>query len=81
MSRNIMTITKWVPLQNEENKNLFLECNQLKTSAIELIELLGKFLNEFQLKNGWKSYHAISENELLFEVCFKSIIDFYRSLC
>ncbi|KAK4875057.1 hypothetical protein RN001_011479 [Aquatica leii] len=67
MSRNIITITKWVPLENEENKILFQECNETKMLAINLLNLLGQFFNEFRFRNGWKSYHTTSENELILE--------------
>ncbi|KAF5296665.1 hypothetical protein FQR65_LT10205 [Abscondita terminalis] len=66
MSRNIITITKWVPLQNEENNNIFKKCADTQELAQNLLELLGKFLNEFYLRNGWKFYHTISDNELIF---------------
>ncbi|KAK5644415.1 hypothetical protein RI129_005715 [Pyrocoelia pectoralis] len=67
MSRNIVTITKWVPLQAEENTNVFLKCNHLKSAARDLLKLLGKFLSEFQQNNGWKSYQTLSDNESTIE--------------
>ncbi|XP_018334687.1 uncharacterized protein LOC108743606 isoform X2 [Agrilus planipennis] len=44
MSRNIMTITKWLPLESEEHMNLFSGCRQLEHSAIKLFENIEKFV-------------------------------------
>ncbi|KAF5288634.1 hypothetical protein FQA39_LY15329 [Lamprigera yunnana] len=67
MSRNIITITKWVPLENEENQLVFQECGRLRVLTRNLLELLGKFLKDFQFKNRRKSYHSMSEKESIIE--------------
>ncbi|KAK9744983.1 hypothetical protein QE152_g7278 [Popillia japonica] len=58
MSRNVMTITKWVPLEIEDNKSLYVECKQLKRSTKELNERIAIILYEYKFKNISKLYHT-----------------------
>lgn len=63
-----MTITKWLPLEKDENNTLYLDCKQIKITADSLFEKFGCFLDEFKSKNTTKLHYNISENELLMEV-------------
>lgn len=69
---NIMNITKWLPLEIEESKNLNLEYKQLKITAESLFEKFGCFLDDFKTKNVSKLHYSVSENEFLMEVCYKT---------
>ncbi|KAK9744982.1 hypothetical protein QE152_g7278 [Popillia japonica] len=53
-----MTITKWVPLEIEDNKSLYVECKQLKRSTKELNERIAIILYEYKFKNISKLYHT-----------------------
>lgn len=70
MSRNIMAILQWLPLEKQEDKNLFLECKDIKKSCSDLCVNLSVFLKAFKLVNCSILYYSIntSENKLLFEV-------------
>nr|XP_022918204.1 uncharacterized protein LOC111427337 [Onthophagus taurus] len=51
MSRSVMTITKWVPLELEEHKTIFNECKALRKSSICFDQKICSFLNGFKSRN------------------------------
>lgn len=63
-----MTIVKWLPLESEQEKHLYLEYKELRIKSDELFEMFGKFLNEFKSRNISKLHYNISENDQLMEV-------------
>lgn len=68
MQRNIAAIIKWVPLQSEENTNLFLECNQLKVSGEELLDDFVDLIRQFNIQKQSKSFQVTPENAMLIKV-------------
>lgn len=56
MTRAMINIVKWLPLEAENNLTLFVECKQLQIEADNLVENLGIFLNDLKRKNIKKLY-------------------------
>lgn len=65
MPRNVMTVTKWVPLEIEDNKTLYVECKLLKRSTGELSEKIALLLYEHKFKNISKLYHSACDEAFI----------------
>lgn len=70
-----MTILQWLPLEKDDDKNLFLECKDIKNSCTNLCINLGVFLKTFNIINCSTIYYNINvhENKLFIEVTHFSI--------
>lgn len=70
-SRNVMTITKWVPLEIEDNKTLYVQSKQLKRSTEDLNEKIASILYEYKFKNISKLYYTACDESFV-QVCIRS---------
>lgn len=71
-----MTILQWLPLENDDDKILFLDCKDIKTSCNNLCLNLSVFIKTFNLINCSNIYYNINvhENKLLVQVnLFKAL--------
>lgn len=63
-----MAISKWLPMESEDFKSVFTECNNLKKMLDDICEELGKYLTTYQKKVTPKISNILIEDKLFIEV-------------
>lgn len=72
MTRAMINIVKWLPLEPEETLSLFVECKQLQIEADNLVENLGLFLHDLKRRNIKKLYTTSIDIPFGIEVSFQT---------
>lgn len=73
MTKYIVNVSKWLPLETESAKQMYVECKKLKYSCINVCCELNYLISEYKRQDK-KSLHY-DNNNLLVEVC---IATFYK---
>jgi hypothetical protein len=64
MSRNIQTVTKWLPSDVKGSEIIFQECKNLKRSSTNLLQRISALLENLKKKYNTKIHHNCIQNEL-----------------
>lgn len=64
MSRNIQTVTKWLPVELLELEPVFRDCKELKRNSLSLFQRICEFLNNLKKTHNTKMHPNFMENEL-----------------
>jgi hypothetical protein len=68
MSRNIQTVTKWLPSDVKGSEIIFQECKNLKRSSTNLLQRISALLENLKKKYNTKIHHNCIQNELNIQV-------------
>lgn len=69
MSRNIQTVTKWLPIDTKGSE-IFQECKNLRKTSLVLLIRIETVLECFKKKYSMKMHHSCMQNELNIQVIF-----------
>lgn len=76
MSRNISSLTKWLPSEILEYENFFGCCRELEITSLNLIKRFNILLNNLKQKQYSKFNHALKDkNELQVTVSTYLLLD------
>lgn len=69
MSRHIVTLAKWLPLEIRTKNHLFREFEELENSVSRILFKISNFSQNIKKKSNSKIFHHLIEHELDFQVC------------
>lgn len=65
MSKNICTLTKWLPVEILEHQEFFDGCKEMENTGLNLITRINVLCNKIKNNKGIKFNHPlVSENEM-----------------
>lgn len=68
MSRNIQTVTKWLPLDVKGSDAIFEDCKNVKKTSTNLLFRICVLLENLKKRYNTKIHHNCMQNELNIQV-------------